>query len=184
MSIHTPWGESQSVKHIADGIVSVSTASHGGYILSDERNRQMPDCLRIDEGWYEEDCDWALVAVAFPQFFEKKDVECATSTLRNLLPDQYEKHTGKVLVSGESREKDRRAWQEAHRNDYVVGAAWGDWHHAVPKEHVAVCAWLPGRRETEAYFIVPADEYEQRIGFGFVVDPSRHPRTEAIRVGG
>ena len=63
--MHTPWGASQSVVPLAEGIISVSTASHGGVKLSPERQRAMPWALAMNEPWYEEDCDWSLVYLAF-----------------------------------------------------------------------------------------------------------------------
>lgn len=77
--MNTPWGKAQEVKEIADGITRASTASHGGYRISAERHHAMPDVLRAHEPyagrhWYEEDCDWAVVALAFPDEFKPYDV--------------------------------------------------------------------------------------------------------------
>ena len=38
----TPWGRIQDHHRIADGVVSVSTAGHGGIWLSDKRIAQLP----------------------------------------------------------------------------------------------------------------------------------------------
>lgn len=69
----TPWGLWQEMKEKAEGIVYVTTASHGGYWVSPERYKQMPEYLRTKsfagEGWYEEDCDWCLVVLSFPDLF-------------------------------------------------------------------------------------------------------------------
>jgi len=79
---HTPWGATQDTKQVAPGITRIDTASHGGYHLSAERLADMPEQLRrftpyAGEGWYEEDCDWAIVALAFPQHFSTYAVLCA-----------------------------------------------------------------------------------------------------------
>lgn len=73
----TPWGTAQEVEIIADGIVFISTASHGGYWLSPERNKKVPRSLREKtfvqnglNGWYEEDCDAEIVRAVFPEFFK------------------------------------------------------------------------------------------------------------------
>lgn len=92
----TPWGPVMDECEIADGIKSVMTGSHGGIILSDARQRQVPPHLRLSDPYYEEDCDWALVAVAFPDFFANRlagalatlDVYTSSSVprVRNLKP--------------------------------------------------------------------------------------------------
>ena len=74
---YSPWGQIDHLSTIADGIVSVVTASHGGIWLSPERRTQLaersPELLRAVEGraycakpmWWEEDCEAALVLIAF-----------------------------------------------------------------------------------------------------------------------
>ena len=60
----TPWGRIQDHHRIADGVVSVSTAGHGGIWLSDERIKQLPADYEPFTGtprWNEEDEDGALV---------------------------------------------------------------------------------------------------------------------------
>ena len=82
--MRTPWGESDSVTVIADGIVSVTTPSHGGILLSTELHDQMPAEYRktfAGGRWYEEDCDWAKVAVTFPEHFEPHAVNSAMKLL-------------------------------------------------------------------------------------------------------
>lgn len=74
----TPWDEAQQVEEIAPGIVWCSTASHGGYWLSDKRCQEMPEPYRsaprwAGKNWFEEDCDWCLVYLAFPEVFQKHD---------------------------------------------------------------------------------------------------------------
>ena len=84
--MRTPWGESQDIDTIADGITFASTASHGGILLSEERYAQMPEKYRktfAGGRWYEEDCDWAKVAVTFPDCFELSDVENAKQILKS-----------------------------------------------------------------------------------------------------
>lgn len=84
---YTPWGKPQTTKEVAPGIVRFTTASHGGIWLSEERAAQMPAEYRDttwtgETQWYEEDCDWARVAVTFPQHFSEKDVKAAEKSLQ------------------------------------------------------------------------------------------------------
>lgn len=72
--ITTPWGDPQHETYIARGITHYITAGHGGYKLSKIRNRtikkKLPNFIPYGgECWYEEDLDFALVIVCFPQFF-------------------------------------------------------------------------------------------------------------------
>lgn len=95
MSAETPWGLADHVREIAPGIVRYDTPSHGGYYVSPERVLTMPKPLREFEpwagpNWYEEDCDWAVVALAFPQFFPADHQEAALATLKSYKPELYE----------------------------------------------------------------------------------------------
>jgi hypothetical protein len=76
---YSPWGYIQDVEKIADGIWSVSTAGHGGIKLDRKHNAAMPDYMRSPGGWYEEDCQWALVALVFPAAFVAKMHKDGTS---------------------------------------------------------------------------------------------------------
>ncbi len=83
----TPWGPSQGSTVIADGIVRHSTAGHGGIVLSEERFAAMPECIKAVTPWagrlaYEEDQDWALVALAFPEHFDVRSCWYALKTAR------------------------------------------------------------------------------------------------------
>lgn len=103
----TPWGISQSHHRIADGINSYSTASHGGIELSEERLAAMPAALREFlpfaglRGWYEEDVDWSIVALAFPEAFDAKTVYAAVSTaegFRNKAPSDGYNRSWKLVL--------------------------------------------------------------------------------------
>lgn len=67
--MRTPWGESDSRKEYAPGVVFYGTPSHGGIKLDARHNAWMPDQWREDDGWYEEDVDASKVIVAFPEVF-------------------------------------------------------------------------------------------------------------------
>jgi hypothetical protein len=76
--MYTPWGQSQTVETIADGIIAVTTASHGGIFISHKRLDAMPERIRnippyCQPQWYEEDEDWALIPLAFPEVFSAKE---------------------------------------------------------------------------------------------------------------
>lgn len=76
--LSTPWGASQWTTIYGDGVRKHSCAGHGGFELTPERNRHVPAPLYNSGGWYEEDCEWAAVATAFPELFttlERQEAE-------------------------------------------------------------------------------------------------------------
>jgi len=79
---NTPWGYADYEEVIAPGITSYGTPSHGGIHLSLSRYRQLTPELRrfktfAGGRWYEEDCDWSIVVIGFPQFFSDEMVSHA-----------------------------------------------------------------------------------------------------------
>jgi len=78
----TPWGTSETARTYGPGIIRYETPSHGGYILGKRRNAEIDSRWSIEEGIYEEDCDWSIVALTFPQYFSSDDVAIAHSTAR------------------------------------------------------------------------------------------------------
>lgn len=70
MGTTTPWGAAQTSHRWAPGIMQYSTAGHGGFHLSAGRLAQVHPSMRslsgYPAGWFEEDCDWAVVGLHFP----------------------------------------------------------------------------------------------------------------------
>ena len=63
-AIYTPWGWTQDVEELADGVLRVSTPSHGGLKLSCERWDSLP--AEVRDGMHtptfaEEDCEEPIV---------------------------------------------------------------------------------------------------------------------------
>lgn len=94
--IRTPWGLSdEPPKEIGRGIATVSTPSHGGYKVSEERSRefrgQFPGVETFVKGcvWFEEDCDWALVAMCWPSYFSEEALAYAYSTVVNFQAKRF-----------------------------------------------------------------------------------------------
>ena len=80
----SPWGRIQNVKRVAAGISWISTAGHGGFRLSKTRYESMPANLRAcsftGNQFFEEDCSWCAVVMAFPQFFDADQTLSAAMT--------------------------------------------------------------------------------------------------------
>ena len=169
---YSPWGKIQDTKVISDGISFVSTASHGGFKLSRELNAQIPKCFRKEGGWYEEDCEYSIVIMFFPEFFKEKDIDIAMNTVKNWFPDSYEQYTGTTLLPEESYQKSRDIFHESNKNKWVAIAASGK-----PNDMVEVYATIGGGRGMNDHgrtFLVSDAEYKNRNPFGFVIDLDRH----------
>lgn len=83
MTVLTPWGVAQTSRTYAEGIVFHATASHGGFHLDAGRNVRIPDEWRTADGWYEEDCAWAAVAMTFPTLFTQDERQIAERIMRH-----------------------------------------------------------------------------------------------------
>ncbi|MGY4567060.1 DUF7007 domain-containing protein [Bradyrhizobium sp. USDA 3256] len=171
--IRTPWGISQGSTVYAEGVASHSTAGHGGFMLSAERNRIIHHMLRSKCGWYEEDAEWAIVAITFPDIFTAFERRCAATTIKDSWPDAWEAISSTILQPGESREKDRRGFEQAHARDWIVVSAITSRHASGFVETVATLGGKRGPGTEERRFLVPSNEYHVG-GFGFVIDEARH----------
>ena len=111
--MNTPWGASNYHEKYGPGITFYGTASHGGFKVSDKMNAQVPQFLKDagfngqpERGWYEEDCDWAILALVFPDAFPVEThgtttKEIAEKTLGYFHPDalkRWEEQTPKKVT--------------------------------------------------------------------------------------
>jgi hypothetical protein len=138
---------------------------------------------RNPNGWYEEDCEWAIVAMTFPTLFTGTVFASARSTAKNWYPDAFEVVTGEKVKPEESIVLRERAAKEAHKNDYVVTTAWGSWHAKVPAGMVGVVATLGGARTSgapEKWFLIPESDYDTKpkSAIGFVINLATHKEVE------
>lgn len=168
----TPWGAPQSALQYAEGVVFLSTASHGGFSLAPERNAQVQTVLRNGGGWYEEDQAWAIVAITFPTLFTAFERRCADQTVKDSWPDAWEAISGTVLAPGQSHTKDRREFERQHARDWVVISAISSSHHEGFVECIATRGGKRDRHAQEQRYLVLSSEYDMGQ-FGFVIDPGR-----------
>jgi hypothetical protein len=91
----SPWGKVQDAWVKGEGIISVSTAGHGGVKVSAKQNKRIPESVRKADGWYEEDVEWAIVALCFPEAYpdpeHQKQAKC---TVADYYPEVLEQLTG------------------------------------------------------------------------------------------
>ena len=193
---NSPWGTIQDVTELAEGLWSVSTASHGGIKCSKKRNAQIPDYMRRAGGWYEEDCEWSIPFVVFEGDileFSNADATRAIiaqehrATFRAWFPDHYERRYEVTLAPGQSYIKDARAWKANHIEDLQSVSAFGSGHNGVPPGYVGLIVYKGGRTANghfpsspERYFLVLQEEYhaESPAYASFLIDPSRHQEVE------
>ncbi len=170
--VFTPWGLSEHATSYGPEIVFHETASHGGFFLSAERNAMVHPMLRSKDHWYEEDREWAGVAHAFGIFFTDLERRDAERIIRNWSPDAWEAINEKTLKPGQSHAKDRRAFEAAHAESWIVISAITSKHRPGYIE----CVATPGGNRAAAEqrrFLVAEDDYV--VGrFGFVIDEERH----------
>ena len=168
----SPWGVVQHGEKLSDGVYAVSTASHGGIKCYPKANVRIPAIFRANDGWYEEDCDWAIPVIFLGN--GPGTLEDAHKTLKNWHWKDYEQHFGVVLAPGESRGKDRVCWTVSNAGRWIVTAAWGDYHSSVPQGMVGCHAVRDEDQANSRYYLVPREEYAARNVFGFVIDESKH----------
>jgi len=78
----TPWGLSDDKQIYSEGIVFYETSCHGGFKVNKKQNMKIPEFMRDAGGWYEEDSEWAKVAVSFPEIFPLREFKLAEKILQ------------------------------------------------------------------------------------------------------
>ena len=176
---NTPWGPSQGATVFAEGVVCHSTAGHGGFHLAASLNAKVDRRLRRPGGWYEEDAEWAIVALTFSHLFTSFERRSAERTVKDSWPDAWEVIFGTVLEPGQSHEKDRRAFHARHAGDWIVISAIRSEQQDGLVEVIATLGGMRGQDAEQRRFLVSAAEYE--VGrFGFVVDLARHDTYDGL----
>jgi hypothetical protein len=170
----TPWGNADHVLEIGEGAWFVSTPSHGGIKLDRKRNAKVHWAWRRTGGWYEEDVEWAIVAVTFPELYEPENHLHGIKIAKNWLPNEYMQVTGTVIPTEESFILRKEKFRGETEDEYVVRSASGHPAKGVPVGMVGCVARQEITRE-EIAVLVPAEEYAKRGEFGFVLNGSYKP---------
>jgi hypothetical protein len=200
MNIVTPWGRPDTIQNVADGLLIVSTPSHGGILVSAERLASMSDYMRKplyagQFACYEEDCEWPMPVLVFETnfraFYERESTEkaediipIAANILKNWHPATYERFYDTKLAPGESFKRDEDTFYAANKGSWLVVAARGNWSED-PDAMVQVQARLGGIANKDyakdRCFLVPTQEYSRRPEddltgrfHAFKIDPERH----------
>ena len=126
--MHTPWGPSQEQRTIAPGLVSVSTASHGGYHVSEDRWQEIERIFPAfkswaGRGWLEEDCDWAIAALVWPDQFDAQAIFNALRTARSR-SDAYITPDWLTSVHGRNVQAIAQGYAATVAGCWEVGGMW------------------------------------------------------------
>jgi hypothetical protein len=152
----TPWGESQVVCRVADGVYEVGTASHGGIILSPKKADELftifPEAGK-SLAW-EEDCNWCVPVLAWPGLFTDQHVFFAIETAKRwhkeINTDEY-RHTQAGRIATEKAEK----FEESIKGKWRRGSCWtikgGGWGVMLIQEGVVKKVVMPDY-PTQAFY--------------------------------
>lgn len=123
----TPWGMSDRATAYGAGITFYGTPSHGGFHLDEATNAEVPAYLRADtfnkqgeRGWYEEDCDWAIVAVVFPDRFLPENVARAKVIMAGSHAEFYARFLAEKETMGRTQITPG-PWMVSKPRTYVLG---------------------------------------------------------------
>lgn len=175
--IHSPWGAVQTANELAPGIWDVSTAGHGGLMLSPRAQRRRSGLHARPGGPVRGRPRLGLGRPRLPRrLHQERGPRCAQISAQ-LAARPYARFTVKVIQPGKSYTLDRDAFEALHAADWIASTAFGAWASFVERGQVGLCCQRRSDR-SEAWFIVPEAEYAKRGKFGFVIDPARHIRIE------
>ena len=93
--MRTPWGRAQDVEELSEGVLRVSTASHGGLKLSRERWEEIPESVRnvfLNPLYAEEDCE-EPIALALLGLADDHDRERALK-----IAQAYERYSTSLFI--------------------------------------------------------------------------------------
>jgi hypothetical protein len=180
----SPWGMVQTIFEITPWLHTFDTSSHGGMKLDRKHNELIPEYARRKGGWYEEDCEWAIVyccleneirkeMVGFHKEVFEKNLEAAKKTLANWYPDIYEQFYEVLLKEGESSKKDQMLWNIRNKDNYKLYCAIG------MINNVKVLLQKDRGDSEEHWFMIGKDLYESRrtkFGWSFTPEEITHFR--------
>jgi hypothetical protein len=97
----TPWGSALKTRELAEGILWVETAEHGGLLIERERAQALLSAraLRLGQNWehylaYEQDRAMVVVFYEHPELYpwveEELTEKLAADTLRLSCPEYFE----------------------------------------------------------------------------------------------
>ena len=103
---NSPWGQIDGKQLIAEGLILVSTSSHGGFWLREDMLAKVPLNMRRarfhspsdDSPWFEEDSDWCFVALTFPEAVNRDELESAKRALAWGIHSEFSSYTADLAA--------------------------------------------------------------------------------------
>lgn len=129
----SPWGTIDHVWDVAEGIVRVSTPGHGGYWLWPARMIQLRQQFPLfkpfaGEPWFEEDMDWCVVVLAFPEHFSEHSIWAAFDTFKRSASYSERMAAQQGWLDTDSARKCFRIakqYEDAHADHWMCGSMIG-----------------------------------------------------------
>lgn len=154
----------------------MSTASHGGYWISQERLLELQRIFPNQTSqWFEEDCDWCIVVVAFPFLAPEKGTrELAKRTMKDWHPDLYESFFDEKLLEGQSYKRDNDLFAERTRDRLVVISVEKKVKDRDGNEYVQAVASMGGERKAGTLltlFWIPKERFQRKRRHSYVIQP-------------
>lgn len=163
----TPWGRADYVEEIQPFLGVVGTAGHGGVKVSEEYNNKIPESVRNQSGWYEEDCEWCIPYLFLREFLFDKQYPEAHDCFKNWYWKQYEEIFETILSPEESFLKAEYIWKSQNA---------GKWHiicaQRLENGDVKLTLTVDGKREgfiskfEEKEVVMSKEDYKRSLSFG------------------
>lgn len=105
---NTPWGKADMMVEYSDEVTFFATPSHGGFRVKGASLERIPSEYRETKysqgwhGWFEEDCDWAIVAWYIPEIFDAEARDHARYSLQHYNQGVLSKDCNPVWPVGET----------------------------------------------------------------------------------
>jgi hypothetical protein len=118
---------SQNIIEIAEGITEVSTASHGGILISDKRREVFDKCFPAftpfaGGNWFEEDEDWAFPVAVFPELFSEFRVYYAVKSITTAHDKEKTEHEEDLRENCENAVEIHDAFKKEHADEWETGS--------------------------------------------------------------
>lgn len=170
---NTPWGPSQGATLYAEDVVFHSTAGHGGIHLSATRNRMVHPMLRAEAAGTRKMKAGRSSPSPSRTCSPPSSGAAPERTIKDSWPEAWERIFGTILAPGESREKDRRAFEQRDAGAWIGISAITSNHEKGMIEVVATTGSRRSPGTEERRFLIPSEEYRSGA-CGFVIDEDRH----------
>lgn len=194
VSTNTPWGQADFSHQFGRGVVQYTCPGHGGFSVSPGVVGTMhPSLVSVGEEkggrvWFEEDGDWAALAVAKPSLFSRSSVELAIRMMKDHEPDKWSEFSGEEVDLSESSTLRERQFIVDNEGGYVSNVTF---HEPEGDVEVTFAPVRDGcRGHAEVTVAMDGSEYTERMeaslghgSFGFEPERDEQRIVNSVRTG-